>query len=70
MPTKSLRTLGFGPDENHETMTVFERNKAHPSGKRFHLAFNALNRATVVEFHDAVIRHGGTSDDERGLRTR
>jgi len=70
LPTKSPRTLGFGPDKDHEILNLFERNDAHSPGQGFHIAFNAPSRAAVVEFHTAATQHGGKSDGEPGVRAR
>jgi len=69
-PTKSSRTLGFGPDENHEILNLFERDDAHSSGQGFHIAFNAPSKAAIVEFHTAATRYGGTNNGEPGVRVR
>ncbi|KAJ9130759.1 hypothetical protein NKR23_g12034 [Pleurostoma richardsiae] len=65
------RTLGFGPDEEHEMINVFEYgDKAHAPGQGSHIAFNAPTRAAVEQFHDAAVRCGGKSNGEPGLRSK
>ncbi|KAM5386413.1 hypothetical protein ACJZ2D_000376 [Fusarium nematophilum] len=63
------RVLGYGPDEDHELINIFEYpGDAHAPGRGFHLAFNAPNRQAVEAFHAAAIKNGGTCDGAPGLR--
>ena len=56
--TKEVRTLGYGPNAEHELLNIFEfGDHAAPPGPGFHLAFNAPTRAAVVEFQCCC--HGG-----------
>ncbi|KAH8601774.1 Glyoxalase/Bleomycin resistance protein/Dihydroxybiphenyl dioxygenase [Bisporella sp. PMI_857] len=62
-------TLGYGFDENHELLNIFEHSdQAHPPGKGCHLAFNAPSRKAVREFWEAGCSNGGVSDGEPGVR--
>jgi catechol 2,3-dioxygenase-like lactoylglutathione lyase family enzyme len=66
---RTPRTLGYGPDEDHEYVNIFEYgDEAHPPGPGCHLAFNAPSREAVEEFHAAGVRSGGASNGEPGLR--
>ncbi|KAK0615685.1 Glyoxalase/Bleomycin resistance protein/Dihydroxybiphenyl dioxygenase [Bombardia bombarda] len=66
---KKIRTLGFGPDEQHELINIFEfGDDAAPPGAGFHLAFNAPTRASVVEFHAVAVGFGGTNNGLPGVR--
>jgi catechol 2,3-dioxygenase-like lactoylglutathione lyase family enzyme len=68
---KVPRTLGFGPDADHEMVNLFERgDDAHAPGAGSHIAFNAATRAAVDEFHAAALLHGGQSNGEPGVRVR
>jgi catechol 2,3-dioxygenase-like lactoylglutathione lyase family enzyme len=68
-PGKSPRTLGFGPDADHEMVNIFEYgDEAHAPGAGSHIAFNAPTRTAVEEFHAAALRHGGQSNGNPGLR--
>lgn len=67
--SKEPRTLGYGPDEDHELLNIFEYgDEAAPPGKGCHIAFNAPTRGAVVQFHAAALRFGGTSNGEPGVR--
>jgi len=67
---KSPRTLGYGPDEDHELVNLFEyKEEASPPGRGCHVAFNATTRQAVKEFYDAALRSGGSSNGSPGLRT-
>lgn len=69
--TKKVRTLGFGPNEEHELLNVFEYGEdAAPPGPGFHLAFNAPTREAVVEFHARAVRCGGMDNGGPGVRER
>jgi catechol 2,3-dioxygenase-like lactoylglutathione lyase family enzyme len=66
---KKVRTLGYGPDENHELINIFEvGDDAAPPGPGFHLALNAPTRLAVVEFHAMAVQSGGTDNGLPGLR--
>jgi len=68
-PGDSPRTLGYGPDEDHELVNVFEyHHEAHAPGVGFHFAFNARSRSAVDEFHATGIENGGKSNGAPGLR--
>ncbi|KAK4442634.1 Lactoylglutathione lyase [Podospora aff. communis PSN243] len=63
------RTLGFGPDADHELLNVFEfGDEAAAPGSGFHLAFNAPTRDAVVEFHALAVGFGGLSNGAPGVR--
>src|SRR6187399_335389 len=63
------RTLGFGVDEEHELLNVFEfGDDAHAPGPGFHLAFHAPSRQAVVEFHASAIGFGGQDNGLPGVR--
>jgi len=63
------RTLGYGPDEDHEMINIFEYGDASCSpGKGTHIAFNAPTRPAVIDFHAAALKAGGESNGEPGLR--
>ena len=67
--TGKTRTLGFGPDAEHEMINIFEFGAdAHPPGPGFHLAFNAPSRAAVVEFHAIALGFGGHDNGLPGVR--
>lgn len=64
-----VRTLGYGPDEDHELLNIFEfGDDAAPPGPGFHLAFNAPTRTAVVEFHASAVQSGGTDNGLPGMR--
>jgi catechol 2,3-dioxygenase-like lactoylglutathione lyase family enzyme len=66
---KKIRTLGFGPDAEHELLNIFEfGDEASPPGAGFHLAFNAPTRDAVVEFHAMAIGFGGQDNGAPGVR--
>jgi catechol 2,3-dioxygenase-like lactoylglutathione lyase family enzyme len=63
------RTLGFGPDANHEVINIFEFGAdASAPGPGFHLAFNAPSRDAVVEFHAMALGFGGQDNGLPGVR--
>ncbi|KAM7199689.1 Glyoxalase/Bleomycin resistance protein/Dihydroxybiphenyl dioxygenase [Rhypophila sp. PSN 637] len=63
------KTLGYGPDEEHEILNIFEfKEDAAPPGAGFHLAFNAPSRDAVVEFHATSLGFGGRNNGLPGLR--
>jgi catechol 2,3-dioxygenase-like lactoylglutathione lyase family enzyme len=65
------RTLGFGPDADHEMVNLFEcGDDAQAPGAGSHIAFNATTRAAVDEFHAAALSHGGKSNGGPGLRAK
>ncbi len=67
--SSSPRTLGYGPDEEHEIVNIFEYgDEAHAPGRGFHVAFNAPTRAAVEEFHAAAVRSGGKTNGAPGVR--
>lgn len=67
--TKKIRTLGFGPNEEHELLNIFEHGEeAAPPGPGFHLAFNAPTREAVAEFHAEALGHGGTDNGPPAVR--
>ncbi|KAG7286003.1 hypothetical protein NEMBOFW57_008300 [Staphylotrichum longicolle] len=67
--TKKVRTLGYGPDPQHELLNIFEfAEDATPPGPGFHLAFNAPTRMAVVEFHAMAMESGGTDNGLPGVR--
>jgi catechol 2,3-dioxygenase-like lactoylglutathione lyase family enzyme len=67
--TKKVRTLGYGPNEEHELLNIFEHGEdATPPGLGFHLAFNAPTREAVVEFHAQALERGGTDNGPPGVR--
>jgi catechol 2,3-dioxygenase-like lactoylglutathione lyase family enzyme len=64
-----IRTLGYGPDEEHELLNIFEfGDDAAAPGPGFHLAFDAPTRDAVVEFHAAAMASGGTDNGLPGVR--
>lgn len=64
-----IRTLGYGPDAEHEILNIFEfGDDAAAPGAGFHLAFNATSRDAVVEFHAVAMGFGGTNNGLPGLR--
>lgn len=68
-PTAKRRTLGYGPDEDHEMINIFEYGEdARAPGHGSHIAFNASTRKAVEEFHAAAVKNGGKSNGEPGLR--
>lgn len=68
-PSSKRRTLGFGPDADHEMVNIFEVGEhAAAPGPGCHVAFNAPTRAAVREFYEQAIRLGGTGDGEPALR--
>lgn len=67
--TKKVRTLGYGPDEQHELINIFEFGEdAAPPGPGFHLALDAPTREAVVEFHAAAMAAGGSDNGLPGVR--
>lgn len=64
------RTLGYGPDEEHELLNIFEYGdvEARAPGRGCHIAFNAASRRVVADFHAAALAHGGRCDGAPGLR--
>ncbi|KAK0707391.1 Glyoxalase/Bleomycin resistance protein/Dihydroxybiphenyl dioxygenase [Lasiosphaeris hirsuta] len=69
-PKKKTRTLGFGPDPQHELLNLFEfgPDAAPAPGPGFHLAFNAPTRDAVVEFHAMAVGFGGADNGLPGVR--
>ena len=66
---RTPRILGYGPDEDHELINLFEYgNQASTPGPGCHIAFNAPTRQAVRDFHAAAVQHGGSSNGEPGLR--
>lgn len=66
---RTPRTLGYGPDEDHELINLFEYGDgASVPGPGCHIAFNAPTRQAVRDFHAAAVQHGGSSNGEPGLR--
>ncbi|KAK3349890.1 Glyoxalase/Bleomycin resistance protein/Dihydroxybiphenyl dioxygenase [Lasiosphaeria hispida] len=66
---KRIRTLGFGPDPQHELLNIFEFGPdAAAPGAGFHLAFNAPTRDAVVEFHAMGVGFGGADNGLPGVR--
>ncbi|KAK4173191.1 Glyoxalase/Bleomycin resistance protein/Dihydroxybiphenyl dioxygenase [Triangularia setosa] len=63
-----VRTLGYGPDEDHELLNIFEYQDATSPGPGFHLAFNAPSRQAVIDFHTKAIELGGTDNGAPGIR--
>ena len=62
-------TLGFGFDEGHEVLNIFEYSEeAHPPGRGTHLAFNAPSRRAVREFWKAGCENGGMDEGKPGVR--
>ncbi|CAP66907.1 uncharacterized protein PODANS_4_6030 [Podospora anserina S mat+] len=66
--TGKVRTLGYGPDEEHELLNIFEHQDAATPGPGFHIAFNAPTRQAVVDFHAKAIEFGGTDNGTPGVR--
>jgi catechol 2,3-dioxygenase-like lactoylglutathione lyase family enzyme len=67
--SKKVRTLGFGPDADHEILNIFEfGDDASPPGPGFHLAFNAPTRDAVFDFHAMALGFGGTDNGLPGVR--
>ncbi|KAK4190877.1 Lactoylglutathione lyase [Podospora australis] len=66
--TKATRTLGYGPDPDHELLNIFEYDDAAPPGRGFHIALNAPTRASVIEFHAKALQLGGSDAGAPGLR--
>ncbi|KAK0739001.1 Glyoxalase/Bleomycin resistance protein/Dihydroxybiphenyl dioxygenase [Apiosordaria backusii] len=66
--TGKVRTLGYGPDEEHELINIFEYQDVAPPGPGFHLAFNAPTRQAVIDFHAKAIELGGTDNGAPGVR--
>ncbi|VUC29716.1 unnamed protein product [Clonostachys rosea] len=67
--SRTPRTLGYGPDTDHELVNLFEHKDSVPPGPGCHIAFNAPTRQAVRDFHEAAVRCGGKSNGEPGLRT-
>jgi catechol 2,3-dioxygenase-like lactoylglutathione lyase family enzyme len=68
-PGKVPRTLGYGLDDEHEILNIFEYpDDAHAPGSGFHVAFNAPSRTAAIEFYEAAVQNGGTGNGEPGLR--
>lgn len=66
---KAVRTLGYGPDADHELLNIFEfGDDAAPPGPGFHLAFNAQTRDAVLEFHAKAVQSGGADNGRPGVR--
>ncbi|KAK4097351.1 Glyoxalase/Bleomycin resistance protein/Dihydroxybiphenyl dioxygenase [Parathielavia hyrcaniae] len=66
---KKIRTLGYGPNADHEIVNIFEvGDDAAPPGPGFHLAFDAPSRDAVVKFHAQAMAAGGTDNGLPGLR--
>jgi len=66
---KKTRTLGFGPDEDHELFNIFEfGDEAAAPGAGFHLALNAPTRDAVVQFHAMAVGFGGSDNGAPGVR--
>jgi catechol 2,3-dioxygenase-like lactoylglutathione lyase family enzyme len=66
---KKPRTLGYGPNEEHELLNLFEvGNDASPPGPGFHLAFNAPSREAVINFYAKALEIGGKDNGPPGLR--
>ncbi len=64
-----VRTLGYGPDAEHEVLNIFEfGDDAAAPGPGFHLAFNAPTRLAVVEFHARAMACGGMDNGLPGVR--
>ncbi|KAK4196858.1 Lactoylglutathione lyase [Triangularia verruculosa] len=68
VPIGKVRTLGYGPDEEHELLNIFEYQDSAPPGRGFHLAFNTPTRQAVIEFHAKAIELGGTDNGTPGVR--
>lgn len=70
-PSSGTRTLGYGPDAEHELLNIFEYGEqAHAPGRGCHVAFNAPSRDAVDEFHAQALINGGTCEGKPGLRLR
>ncbi|CZR31581.1 uncharacterized protein FPRO_02157 [Fusarium proliferatum ET1] len=66
--SRTPRTLGYGPDPDHELVNLFEYKDTAVPGLGFHVAFNAPTRQAVRDFHRAAVGCGGKSNGEPGLR--
>lgn len=65
----SVPTLGYGPNEDEEVINIFEYGPAaHAPGRGTHIAFNAMSRQAVDDFHDAAVQAGGQSHGRPGIR--
>jgi catechol 2,3-dioxygenase-like lactoylglutathione lyase family enzyme len=66
-PTRKI--LGFGIDEHHEVLNIFEvGDEARAPGRGTHIAFNAPSREAVTQFWEKGVQSGGKSDGEPGIR--
>ena len=66
---RTPRILGYGPDEEHELVNLFEYvDSASAPGPGCHIAFNAPTWQAVRDFHEAAVRCGGKSNGDPGLR--
>lgn len=66
---KKTRTLGFGPDSEHELINIFEfGDDAAAPGAGFHLALNAPTRDAVIQFHAMAVGFGGQDNGLPGVR--
>jgi catechol 2,3-dioxygenase-like lactoylglutathione lyase family enzyme len=66
--SQTPRTLGYGPNPDHELVNLFELRDSAAPGQGCHIAFNAPTRQAVRDFHAAAVRCGGRSNGEPGLR--
>jgi catechol 2,3-dioxygenase-like lactoylglutathione lyase family enzyme len=58
------RSLGFGPPP----LELFAVELSHEPILGVHVAFNAVDRASVDAFHTAALAAGGRDNGARGLR--
>ena len=68
-PGAGVPALGYGPNAEEEIINIFQYGKdARAPGRGTHIAFNALSRQAVADFHEAATQAGGRSDGRPGIR--
>jgi catechol 2,3-dioxygenase-like lactoylglutathione lyase family enzyme len=63
------RSVGYGlPGQGDKLLLNLRDGGPHAPGQGFHLAFSAVSRQAVDQFHAAALAHGGRDNGAPGLR--